>query len=320
MAEQVFENLELTVNPRSGSKVHLELQGTVLTLTGRRGGSDWQLQVPVELVSVSHKRHSKLKQIVTPLGILLACAAVCFGIAFICSFYYKETADVLGLVTVAFVFLAVIAIPFSLLLVIFEKRTQYAYIDVVPMNYHIEFWVSKKSTEEVKRFFESIRARQLQVGESAVPNVFPVSLSDSDYRIFREFIALLYISCLPALFSEKWNLLFLCILPIIWFAWRKWQYLSQPKEYRKAVRGYLKKNAEGALLSLESLLSTQPNYTPALLLMVRIYIEQQQCDKALEVTNKIQECNIDLVRNIQKYIINCKRINQRKLELTTGQN
>ena len=140
--------------------MHLELQGNVLSFYDPRKGSGGQLQVPVELISVDQKHHSKLKQIVTPLAVLLACAITCFFAAFIVDLYYSETAEIINMIGVGFLIILIIATPITFIMAIFAK-TRYAYISVVPMNYNIEFWVPKKEAQQGDEFLDSIHAKQL---------------------------------------------------------------------------------------------------------------------------------------------------------------
>jgi len=303
--------LQITVKTRGKGKLCLELEGKILTIYKK--GTDWKLQIPIDQISISQKYYSKLKQIAIPLLILLACALTCLLAALIINFYYKDIAEIFNLMGFSFLIILIVSIPITLTLAIFAT-TRYAYINAVSIGYDIEFWVPKRKIREINDFLNTIQIRQSDSNneENIKTNIFPIEFSKSEHKLFPKLLFFLYVSCLPALFLENLKLFFLCFLPLVWYIYKKTTYLSQPKEYRQAVKYYLKGNSNIALKNLHSLITKVQDFIPALLLMIKIYIEQQDYDNALKLTNKIQDINIDLARNIESFIFNCKKIEQQK--------
>jgi len=94
--------------------------------------------------------------------------------------------------------------------------------------------------------------------------------------------------------------------------------MGRPKEFRQAVARFRRKDWEGAINHLKSLLERLPDYVPATLFLVETYVRAQMFDEALIAADQIPKEYMDDTNAIHLGIWKWKRIHIRRKELTMG--
>jgi hypothetical protein len=308
-----LEKLSLSVHLVNIRKTAtLCLEGTVLLYYHRQPKVDVHMQIPVELISVFEGRRFRGRRLITIL--LMPFILVALGLISLL-FDEDSVARLLGVITVIGVFVWLLLLP--VLLFIFCKKTRAVSLHIAPANNKIEIWVEKRQVSEVDHFIKELRRRQSLV-ENALVSPINRSIGYVDvHSAIPAFLAFLFLSCLPALMLEKPYLFVLTVIPVVWFGYKRIKFQQMPKQYKRAIRSSLRHDWENALAYLNDLRFQFPEYVPGLLLLSEVYTRCSDFDKALEVTNKLSEIDIELARSRQSDIVLLKNLNKRRTMFET---
>jgi tetratricopeptide (TPR) repeat protein len=124
--------------------------------------------------------------------------------------------------------------------------------------------------------------------------------------------ALLYLAGLPALIMRRLPLLLLPAAVLVWFAYRQIQYERQPREYRRAMRHYLRGDYDDAIEILEGLRDRLADHIPTYFLLAQAYVRERRFDEAMEVMSCVADDCPDAADLMERNIWLFKRIDQRR--------
>ncbi len=286
-------------------RTDLSLEGTVLVMCERRGGMQAEVQIPVELISIWERARFKAMRLVWALLALL--------IPMIGGTYLVSRGGVLPPVLGLFLMLGG-CVAFSLFIISFFFRVPTVCLVVAPSEQMIEFWRERQNSDVINNLLEQIEARQKLVSETFTnPVKSPIAVVDEP-SLVRRFLVFLYLSFLPALVTERAQLLLLAVFPVVWFLYRQSQYRRLPAEYRKAFRSYMKRDWSGAVESLTGLLQRYPDYFPAYTLLAHVYTRWGRFDDALHVVSQLGGDWAELAQDMQTEIWRFKRMAERRSE------
>lgn len=295
---------------------YLGLEGTVLLFGQRQGATDSELQIPVELVTISEGRRFKGSRLIAALLSLvlpLLFGVLFHGLAF--GFRSRENAasvaELAILLFVAGMFLVGL-VAFLVLLIMFFVRVSTVRLTVEPSGTIIEFYKHGRQAGEIDEFVEEIRRRQALVSESlAGAAKRPVGFA-KEYSVLPKLAAFLWIAAMPAVITEQPALLILPLGVLLWFAYRQIQYRRQPWEYRQAIRSYLRGDLDDAIDALQNLRQRLADYVPVYFLLAEVFTRTGRFEEALDMASYLSGDYPDLARQMQSDIWLFKRIHQRR--------
>ena len=99
---------------------------------------------------------------------------------------------------------------------------------------------------------------------------------------------------------------------LVWFAYRQIQYRRQPREYRQAIRHYLRGDYDDAIDVLEGLRRRLPDYLPTYFCLAEACVRGGRFEEALEVVSRLAGDYPDVARQMETDIWLFKRIHQRR--------
>jgi hypothetical protein len=290
------------------------LEGTVLIFYEKNKILESETQIPVELVSIQESKKFRGRRLITALLIPLV-SILFLGLSY--PFIPKEPNDsafatAYAIVTVSALFLSIVL--FFIFFVKFFIKEKIVSFVISPDERIIEFWKSKKDAPKIDDFIKQIKQRQAVVEK---PFEYPAgnSIYTSKYSPLLRAIVIVFIFTIPALITENLYLFFIVLLTFVWFAYKGVKYLIQPKEYRKAMSFYIKKEWEKATTELENLQKSNPKYLPAYTLLVGMYIHNKQFDNALTTVASLPHEYLDIAQDIHKDIWYFKRLYERRKNL-----
>jgi hypothetical protein len=317
---------------------YLGLEGTILLFGQRQAATDSELQIPVELVTISEVARFKGRRLIAALLCLLL-PIMLFGLAYGVVFGVRGTQDVevtAGFVILTCAFLCVLLVGlvvFSVLLVLFFCKVRTVRLSINPAppersgdgseadsagpgrrpaDNTIEFYKHRKQAVEIDDFLAQIRQRQALVNESlAAPAKRPVGFT-KEHSVMPKLAAFLWLSVLPAVITGKPSLLILPLGVLAWFAYQQVQYRRQPREYRQAVRSYLRGDLDGAIEALQGLRGRLADYIPAYFFLAEVFTRAGRFDEALDLAAILADDYPDVARQMQDDIWLFKRIHQRR--------
>jgi tetratricopeptide (TPR) repeat protein len=316
-----LESIRLPIRQVShAGRTDLSLEGTVLVVCERRGGMQSEVQVPVELISIWERSRFKGARLIWALLALLLplLAAGLLGGLFGAGESEREPPLFVFILFVMLLLGGCIA--FGVLLVRFFFRVPTVCLTVAPSEQMIEFWRNRRDSQTIDDLLEQIEQRQKLIEETfASPVKSPIAMVDEP-SLVRKFLVFLYMSFLPALITQKIELLSVAVLPVTWFLYRQSQYRSLPAEYRRAFRSYLKRDWNGAVASLTGLLQGYPDYIPAYALLAHVYTRWGRFDEALRIVSQLSGDWSDMAQDMQTEIWRFKRMAERRKDPgpTTG--
>ncbi len=304
---------------------YLGLEGTILLFDQRQAAIDSELLIPVELVTIAEGRRFKGRRLIAALLCLLLPLLFCgLSVGLLSGGRpVEEVKDTVTFAVVGLVFLGLLVlglVGFSILLVMFFRRVKTVRLQVGPggsgvdasAGMTIEFYKDRKEAEAIDSFSEQIRLRQGLVGESLTALVHRPAGFTKEHSIVPRLVALLYLASLPALIMGRLPLLVLPVAVLVWFAYRQVQYERQPREYRQAVRHYLRGDYEVAIDVLESLRRRIPDYLPTYFCLAEACVRGGRFEEALQVASYLAGDYPDVARRMETEIWLFKRIDQRR--------
>ena len=303
----------------NSDKSSLTLEGTVLVLEEKNRNIHSETEIPVELISISECRRFEAKRLI----IALLCPVVSlilggFLAVFptkILGFSVDSTCAHVCLIVMCLLLLLSI-VGFCIYLVMFLIRVQTVVFCIAPDGDTIEFWKSKKDSQKIDELIEQIKQKQAVV-ETRFEHPAKNSIYSSIYSPVLRIIVIFFLFALPALSTERVYLFLLLLLPGIWLVYKGIQYISHPKEYRKAMRFHIRKDWDNAIRSLNHLKKDCPEYLPAYTLLVNTYIHTKRFDDALNVAASLPDEYRDLAQDIQTDVWYFKRLYERRKSTRT---
>ena len=304
---------------------YLGLEGTILSFDQRQAAIDSELLIPVELVTISEGLRFKGRRLIAALLSLLA-PMLFFGVSCILISGLRPTEEIEG--TSAFAILVLLfagalflgLIAFFILLVVFFIRVKTVRLQIgpsgaatgEPAGITIEFYKHRKQAAQIDSFIEQIRVRQGLVGESPAAQVHRPAGFTKEHSILPRLAALLWLASLPAIMIQRTALLVLPVVVLVWFAYRQVQYGRQPKEYRQALRHYLRGDYDDAIDALEGLRCRVPDYLPTYFCLAEACVRGGRFEEALEVASSLASSYPDVAHHMETDIWLFKRIHQRR--------
>jgi hypothetical protein len=177
----------------------------------------------------------------------------------------------------------------------------------------IEFWKTRKVSRLIGDFEKGIRERQDHIQESEINPLTRVFEIRNVYYI-RRLILLSSSFCAPAVLLQMPVLLVLGLIPIAWYIFTTIRLMGHPKEYRKAIQRYRRKDWNGAIFHLKSLLVQSPDYISAKFFLIEIYLREERFDEALEMVGSIPDEYLFDSNALYLEIWSWKRIHIRRKE------
>jgi hypothetical protein len=296
---------------------YLGLEGTVLLFGQRQGATDSELQIPVELVTIAEGRRFKGARLIAALLSLLL-PVLLGGLSYGLVFGWVATDRVAH--SAAFALLGVVflgmllagAISFLILLILFFLPVRTTRLRIEPSGEIIEFYKRRRQAAEIDGFVEEIRRRQTLVSESlAGAAKRPVGFTQ-EHSVIPKLAAFLWLAMMPAIITEQPPLLILPLGVLAWFAYRQIQYRRQPREYRQAVRSYLRGDLDSAIDALQSLRSRLADYVPGYFFLAEVFTRTGRFEEAMDMVSYLSGDYPDLARQMQSDIWLFKRIHQRR--------
>ena len=295
----------------------LKLEGTLLIYNHKDWCFDSTLLIPVESVQISE--HSRFYRDMAILAVVLPLIMIIITVLLSVYALYeggidKESLIILIATSVLVTLLLELGLLFALLTnFLFTKKS--VCLTAGRGDIHIEFWKTRKISKQIEDFERRIEEKQAQVQESFVcpsKEVFEICHVNRIRRLFLISCAF----CAPAVLFNKPVLLVLGLLPIGWYFWKATWLMSRPKEFRKAVARFRRKDWEGAINHLKSLLEHLPEYVPAMLFLVETYVRAEMFDDALVAADQIPKEYLNDNNAIHLEIWKWKRIHMRRRGLT----
>ncbi len=296
---------------------YLGLEGTILLFDQRQAAIDSEMLIPVELVTMSDgSRYNGRRLIAALLSLLLPvlafalCCALVFGVRPAQEIESTPTFALLGALF-AGVFLAGL-IACLILLVAFFFRVPTVRLRIEPTGALIEFYKPRRRAGPIDDFLEQMRRRQALVAESPAGLVRRPAGFTKEHSIVPRLAALLWLASLPALLTALVPLLVLPVAVLAWFGYRQIRYLGQPREYRQAVRRYLRGDYDDAIDLLETLRGRIPEYLPTYFCLAEACTRGGRFDEALAATSCLANDYPDVARNMEADIWLFRRIDERR--------
>jgi hypothetical protein len=310
-----LESIRLPIRQVShAGRTDLSLEGTVLVMCERRGGMQAEVQIPVELVSTWERSRFKGSRLIWALlALLIPMIAGAFLGLLLNTGGPEEQTPLFAPILVVLLMLGG-CVAFAVFLISFFFRAPTVCLVIAPSEQVIEFWRDRRNSRTIDDLLEQIEARRTLVEETfANPVKSPIAMVDEP-SLVRRFLVFLYLSFLPALVTERAQLLLLAVFPVVWFIYRQSQYRRLPTEYRKAFRSYMKRDWSSAVESLTGLLQGYPDYIPGYALLAHVYTRWGRFDEALRVVSQLGGDWSEMARDMQTEIWRFKRMAERRGE------
>jgi len=289
---------------------YLGLEGTILLFGQRQEATDSELQIPVELVTITEGRRFKGARLIGALlclALMIVCGALLYGMMSTATGVIHAILTILydGVLLVGFA-------AFLVLLVMFFFRVATVRLSIEPNGEVIEFYKHRRQAVEIDAFVEQIRRRQALVDASLAAMAKRPAGFAKEHSMIPKLAICLLLAATPAVITEQPLLLFLPLGVLAWFAYRQIQYRSQPREYRRAVRDYLRGDLDDAIDALQGLRQRLADYVPAYFLLAEVFTRTGRFEEALDTVSHLSEDYPDLAREMQNDIWLFKRIHQRR--------
>ncbi|HON91026.1 MAG TPA: tetratricopeptide repeat protein [Sedimentisphaerales bacterium] len=309
--EVALQPIQLSVCSISNSRpLSLSLEGTVLVCRDLRGRRGPELQIPVELITITENRRFKAQRLILSLLILLLSLLTSVVPTMILGPVQEREPsvwDVAAGVVLLGGFLA-----FGSLLVSFFFKVKTVCLTIAPEGSRIEFWRHRRSGQALDTLLEQIRQRQ-EAAENVIdsPAKGPALYVDPP-SLTRQFFAFLMLSCVPSVMTGQPRFFLLAIFPVVWYLVRQAQFLRQPLAFRRAVRCFHRKDWGRASELLAGLLAEQPDHLPSYALLVYVYTRSGRFDDALEVIARYGDAWPEISEDLHTATWRCKRVGKRR--------
>lgn len=288
----------------------LSLEGTVLVCRDLRGRTGPELQIPVELITITENRRFNARRLILSLSVLLLSILTAVVPTMILGPAEDREPSVWDGAAGAVLLGGFLA--FCSLLVSFFFKVRTVCLTVAPQGSCIEFWRYRRYEQALDTLLEQIRQRQ-RAAENATdsPAKGPAIYADPP-SLTRRFLAFLMFSCVPAVMIEQPRLFFLAIFPVTWYLVRQTQLLRQPLAFRRAVRCFHRQDWGQAGELLAGLLAEQPDHLPSYTLLVYVYTRSGRFDDALEVIARYGDAWPEISEDLHTATWRCKRVGKRR--------
>jgi hypothetical protein len=176
------------------------------------------------------------------------------------------------------------------------------------------FWLSQNNIGDIQELMQEITFRQEKVADTiSHPLDFAVAAT-------QEMSWLLTIIIVWGILgiAERLNFPWLslaAIIPVGYHLFVVIMDLKEPRLYRKALKCLMKEKYDRAKKLAHTLIHNKPEYLPAKLLLMELFIRQEEYADAESLLHEIQDdLNTEMLQETQEGIILRKRLSERKKE------
>ncbi len=160
---------------------------------------------------------------------------------------------------------------------------------------------------------EITRRKALVVDTLAYPMRF--AIGDTIHQPWKRTVILTFLFIAPALITEIPWLLLAGLIPISMHLYSRLMEIKEPREFRQAVRHFLKYEWSQARDLVYELIKSKPEYQPARLLLIELKMRLGDFDGAGALLAEIQsDLDAETLQSIQQDIVLRRRILERKKE------
>lgn len=294
-------------------KTWLSLRGSILTYRERFWSRESLVDIPVELVTFTEKKQFEGTRLIAALLSLFFLPAIGGAIIGLWYLFAGTPSD-----TVLSICMGTGAIAgfftFLFLLVRFFIRQRTITIHVAPEDMTITFWADNKRNVKLEEIIAEINQRKKMVQDTmAYPMRFAVG--DTIHQPWKRTVVLTFLFIIPALITEIPWLLLAVLIPICMHIYSTLVGVKEPREFRQALRHFLKREWGEALDLVDGLIRRAPDYRPARLFMIELKLRLGEFDGAEATLAGIQnDLDIETLQTIQQDIVLRRRIAARKTE------
>ena len=294
-------------------KAWLNLHGSILSYRERFWSRESIIDIPVELVTFTEKKQLKGSRLIAALLSLLFLPGI--GGATIGLWYLFAGTPSDAVLSVCMGTGAISGFfTFVLLLVRFFIRQKTITIHVAPEDMTITFWEEKKLQADFQEMMADLAQRKGMVEDTmAYPMRFAVG--DTIHQPWKRTVVLTFLFIIPALITEIPWLLLAGLIPIGMHIYSCLIGVKEPREFRRAIRHFLKREWSQARDIVHGLITSNPQYRPARLLMIELKMRLGDFEGAEASLADIQsDVDSETLQSIQQDIVLRRRIAKRKKE------
>jgi hypothetical protein len=305
---------EIRIRSLSGPpKTWLSLHGSILTYRERFWSRESLVEIPVELVTFTEKKQFEGTRLIAALLSLFFLPAIGGAIIGLWHLFAGAPSD-----TVLSICMGTGAIAgfftFLFLLVRFFIRQKTITIHVAPEDMTITFWADGKQSTELQEIIAEINRRKEMV-EETMPYPMQFAVGDTIHQPWKRTVILTFLFIIPALITEIPWLLLAGLIPICMHIYSSLMGVKEPREFKQAVRHFLKREWEEARDLVDALIRRSPDYRPARLFMIELKMRLGDFDGAESSLVEIQsDLDTETLQSIQQDIVLRRRIETRKKE------
>jgi|GEM_PF-1783651 len=303
---------EIRIRLVSGpSKAWLSLHGSILSYREKYWSRESIIDIPIELVTFTEKKQFKGSRLIVALlslPFLLGIGGAVIGLWYLFAGAPSETVVPICVGTGAITGFLI----FLFLLVRFFIRQKTITIHVAPADMTITFWADKKRNIKLQEIIAEISHRKKMVQDTmAYPMRFAVG--DTIHQPWKRTVILTLLCIIPALITEIPRLLLAGLIPICMHAYSSLMGVKEPREFRRSVRHFLKREWGQAQDLVDGLIRRSPDYLPARLFLIELKMRLGDFDGAAASLAEIQsDLDTEIVQSIQQDIVLRRRIAARK--------
>ncbi len=285
--------------------------GTVLTYRGKKWRDRFSLDIPIELISFIEKKQFNGKRLISAAAILWIPIAVLLTVNILAfSFVEKHVLDeVAGMMMLISFFPCILYSVFNLVLFFMRQKT--ITIHIASDDIMFSFWLSQGNIGDIQELMQVITLRQEQVVDTiSHPLGFAV---EATQEMFWPFTIVLVLGILGI--AEGLNFPWLSITAIIPVGYHLFLVAKEPRLYQKAIKCMTKEKYTRAKELTHVLIQNKPEYLPAKLLLIKIFVRQEDYVGAESILSDIQnDLDTEALHDIQEGIMLCRRLSARKRE------
>ena len=305
---------EIRIRSLSGPpKTWLSLQGSILTYRERSWSRESLVEIPVELLTFTEKKQFEGTRLIAALLSLFFLPAI--GGAIIGLWYLFAGAPSETVLSICMDTGAIAGFfTFIFLLVRFFIRQKTITIHVALEDMTITFWADGKRSAALQEIIAEINHRKEMV-EETVPYPMRFAVGDTIHQPWKRTVVLTFLFIIPALITEIPWLLLAGLIPVCMHIYSSLMSVKEPREFRQAVRHFLKREWEQARDLLDGLILRSPDYRPVRLFMIELKMRLGDFDGAEATLAEIQnDLDAETLQSIQQDIVLRRRIAARKTE------
>ncbi len=304
---------EIKIRLLSGPpKAWLSLHGSILSYRERCWSRETIIDIPVELVAFTEKKRFKGAWLIAALLSLLFLFGGIGGAAIgLWHLFAGAPSDAVMSICMATGAIAGF-FTFLFLLVRFFIRQNTITMHVAPEGIEITFWEEEKQQSIFREMMAEVARRKAMV-EDAIAYPMRYAVGDTLYQPWKRTVVLIFFFIIPALVSEIPWLLLAGLIPVGMHIYSCLMGMTEPREFRRAIRHFLKREWSQAQDIVQELIKRDPEYRPARMFMIELKMRLGDFDGAETSLIEIQaDLDAETLQAIQQDIILRRRIAERK--------